>query len=117
MLPVISVSQKCETAIEVAATHTDSVFIFVECNQWSNDEIELPRRHYFAVDRLPKSKTISQKGRVAVQLAINHFSVFADDWTENALICAPSALDDETRVDLVSHRQVTTDSLCGEKSA
>ena len=41
--------------------------------------------------------------------------MFVDNRTENALICAPRALDDSTRVNFIVHRQITRDCSGGPK--
>ena len=49
-----------KTAIEIAAAHTDAIIIPVERNERRNNQIQLSRGDYFAINWLPKSETISK---------------------------------------------------------
>ena len=51
--PVLSVLQKWEAAVEVAAAHSNSMKVIIECNNWSDDNINLISIYSWARNRLP----------------------------------------------------------------
>jgi hypothetical protein len=102
-------------SIKIAAAHADAVVELVECDKRCQYEVELSRRNYFALDGFPQSKITAAQNGFTLNLAVKHFSVFFGNRAENALFCAPRALDDAARIYFVGHREVTCNGMCGEK--
>ena len=117
MQPVRTVSEERETAIEVAAAHTDTIAEFVECDEWSEYEIDPPRRDKRSRDGLPEPEKVSFEASVGGDLPEDHASATVDDRGENALFCAPGARDDGARVDLIVAGQIARDRVTGGELA
>ena len=104
--PFTPVSQKRKAAIEVTSTHTDAMTLVIERHKRGDDKINGIGSDYASVHWLPKSVIIPFKICVGRKSAKNHFAAQINYWRENALFCAPCALDDCCRVDLVVNGKV-----------
>ena len=62
--PVPTIAEKSECAIEEAATHTDTVSLTVECNEWSDHNIEFTNVDRTSGNRFPKTKVIHRELRL-----------------------------------------------------
>lgn len=107
--PLISVSEERKTPVVVAATHTNSMIEIVESDSWSDDQLQCTGSNSVARNRFQNPHAIAQQGCCREYFAKKHFTGFARNWDENALFCAPAALDDNSCVDFVRHRKVTGD--------
>jgi hypothetical protein len=116
-LPVIPMPQERKASVVIAATHSNSMIQFVECDRRSDDQLQRSRRDDVARNRFPKSHSVADQGCFRSYLAEKHFAGFARNWGKNALFCAPRALDDLSRIDFVGHRQVTRDECSRTKFA
>ena len=108
-------AQECKTPIKISGAHADAMVLFIEGDGRRNDEIEILGVDEHAARRLPDTQTILLELRVRRDFAKQHLCSAAQDWNENALVCAPRALDDFACIDFVVHRQVSADQLAGGK--
>jgi hypothetical protein len=71
--PVFAIAQERETAIEIAATHANSILAIVESNSRRNHKIEFSGLNQKTARWLPQTETISLKFRFRVYSAKHHF--------------------------------------------
>ena len=112
---MLTMSQERETAIVVATTHSDSMPLVVERNEWRDDKIQVARSDRCTCERLPDSKRAALQQRIGLQISENQFAVSGDDRAKNALICAPRARNYTSGVNFIAHRQVACDRSSGMK--
>ena len=104
-----AVAQKGKATIVVTAAHADAIVVRVESDSRRYDDVESFWFAKYTSNRLPDSEPVALEFRVGLDFAKQHFCAAAQNRHENALICAPGALDDFTRIDLVVHGQETTE--------
>ena len=115
--PVTTAGEECKSAIEVTATHADAVLLSIECNERSDDDVQLARIYKRPRDGFPETEVVSREVRSRQCLAKKHAAMRGGYGEENALFCAPGALDNCTCIYLVPGRQVTRDRRAAEKVA
>ena len=106
--PVPAVAEKSECAIKVTAAHADTVPLTIECNERSDDDIEFTCAGRLSRNGLPETEVVHRELRFGQRFAKQQKAVRAGYRQENALFCAPCALDDCSCIYLVPHWQVTT---------
>ena len=94
--------QKRKTAVEVAATHSDSIQFFIEKDKRSNDYIEFFRAYFITGNRLPNTELISFEPRIALNFHKPHFAVPFDNRNENMLFSLPGSFKNQTCVDFTA---------------
>ena len=109
--PLLAMSQERKTPIVIRTAHADSIAFVVKNNGWRDDHIELVRVDQEATRGLPDAEAILFEFGVGSDFAKHHLRRTAQNRNENALVCAPCASDDFSRIDFVVHRQVTADGL------
>ncbi|MCG8370650.1 MAG: hypothetical protein MJA32_09090 [Proteobacteria bacterium] len=107
--PVPSIAQEREAAVVVTAPHSYAIALCVECDGRRNDHVERPRLDENSSDRLQDAERIPLEFRVGPDFAKRHLRRAAQNGNENALVCAPGALDDCTCIHFVLHRKETPD--------
>lgn len=113
--PVLTMLKKRETAIIVTAAHSNSMPLVVECDERSHNEIQVARFDRRACHRLPDSKRTALQQRIGPQISEEQYAVSGDDRAKNALICAPRARNDASRVNLIAHWQIACNRPSGSK--
>ena len=113
--PLSLVLQKGKTTVEVATAHADSVHVFIKCDQWSNDDIELFWGNFNTRIRFPNTKFISFEPRIALNFHKTHFELTFDNGNEDPLLSTPCTFDNHARVDFACRRQVTGDAFAPKK--
>jgi len=93
------VLKKGKTTVEVTTAHADSVHVFIKCDQWCNDNIELFGGNFIIGIRFPNTEIISFEPRIALNLHKTHFASIADNRNENPLFGTPCAFDNHVRID------------------
>jgi L-fucose isomerase-like protein len=93
--------QEVKAAVEVATTHTDTMALVVEGNDWRDNEIDCLRRNERPGNRFKQAEIVSFQFRVWRELSKNHVAARIGYRRENALFCAPCAMDDFGRVNFV----------------
>ena len=115
--PVLTVAKKSECAIEITAAHADSVPLTVECNQWSDHDIEFTYVDTLSGNRLPKTEVIHREFRLRHRFPKLQMALRTRYWQENAFFCAPCALDYSTRIYLVPGRHVAPNRIAAHEIA
>ena len=100
-----------ETSIIVGASHADSIAVAVENNGRRYNNIQLSRVNQESACRFPDTESVLFELGLGRDLAEHHLRRSAQNRNKNALVCAPSARNDFSRIDLVVHRQVAADRL------
>ena len=113
--PGMSASQECKRAIEVAAAHADTIACIIECDERCNYDIEVGRVDLQFRFRFQNSESVSAYRCFRLQYPERHLTATVDYWRRNALFCAPGALDDRVRIDLVPCRKIAGDRLTTQK--
>ena len=108
-------SQKRKMTIEVAAAHADTIACIIKSNERCNNDIEVGRIDLEFRFWFPNSEPISGNRRFRQQIPERHITVTVDYRRKNALFCAPGALDDSVRIDLVPCCQIAGDRLTAQK--
>ncbi|MDH3611857.1 MAG: hypothetical protein OEU90_02345 [Gammaproteobacteria bacterium] len=107
--------QEFKAAIEVTTTHSDSMPLVIERNHRRDDEITLSCSDIRSGNRFPEAENVLVKFGIGSEPPKYHIAVHAYDWRENALFCAPRALNDGSRVNFVVARQIADNSFAGHK--
>jgi hypothetical protein len=115
MQPVSTVLQKRKTAIAVTAAHSDSIVSITERNNRCDDEINRAWRNKRFGNWLPNTEKISFKFGVRSKMPKNHIVAHVEYWSENALFCAPCALDNDNWVNFVINGQIACNAFAGNK--
>ena len=111
----MTATEECEGAIEVTTSHPNAVSPAIERNERSYHNIELVCIDRFTGYRLPKAKVIERQLRLGQCFVESHFSVRRGNWQENALFCAPCALDDCACIYFIPHREITADRVANKE--
>ena len=113
--PSLPCTEKCERAIKISTAHADTIHRAVESDEWCDDNFDPGRVSRIRKKRFPKSVLVAHKFCVRRQFTERHFSAFAHDRRENALLRSPCTFDDFTRIDFVPGRKVASDDAIGKK--
>ena len=116
-MPVLTVAEKSECAIEITSAHADSVPLTVECNQWSDHDIKFTYVDTLSGNRLPKTEVIHREFRLRHRFPKLQMALRTRYWQENAFFCAPCALDYSTRIYLVPGRHVAPNRIAAHEIA
>ncbi len=103
---MFAMTQKCETPIKISSAHADAMALIGESNSRRDYDVEFLRRDKQTARRFPDTQTVLFQLGVRRDFTKQHLCAAAQNWDENALVCAPGALDDLACVDFVTHRQV-----------
>lgn len=104
-----------ETAIVITTPHADTIAIVVESNGRRYHDIENFRVEQESAYRFPDAEMVLLQFGIRRDLTEHHLRLTAQNRNEDALVCAPRALDDLARIDFIVHRQEAADRLAREK--
>lgn len=111
MTPSGSMAKETETSIIVAGTHTHSVATIIECNQWSDHDIEITRRYSVAtVFRFPDAVSIPHECRVGCETDEAHNASRTDDGDEYGSARAECMGDEASDIYLERRGKVDSDA-------
>ena len=114
---MITPGKKRKRAIEVTSAHADTVILAVESNERCYDDIEFLHVDRLAANRFPEPEFILRETRAGKRFTKKHLVVGRHNREENALFCAPCALDDCTCIYFVPGRNVTGDLVATQEVA
>ena len=98
--------QEGKTTVKISGTHADTMISFIECNRWRDNKIEFLGRNKQASRWLPDSEAILFEFGFRGDFTKKHLCTAAQNRDENALICAPRALNDFACIYFVMHWQI-----------
>ena len=55
---LFAVFEECERPVIVAATHSDAIVLFIECDQRCEHDLQAPRRQYLSINRFEQAELI-----------------------------------------------------------
>ena len=91
--PELAFTQVRKTAIEITAAHSDTVFVVVESDEWSNYNVEKPGADSHAIHRFPDPELVFSEWRFAQNFSEVHAAVIQRDRRKHVLVGTPAALE------------------------
>ena len=109
--PRSRVAEKRKRSVVVAATHTNTIQVSVNCDAWSDDDVEFRRIDFIAVRRFPEPEFRPLERGFAQYAQKSQLPATTDDRCVDRLSHRPGAIENSAGVDFVAHRDITRDVL------
>lgn len=104
--PFSFATEKRKRSVVIAAAHTDAIKVSVNCDAWSDDDVEFGGIDFVAVHGFEEAEIRPNERRFAQYAQKSESAVAVDDRRVNGFPHGPRTIEDHAGIDFIGHRDV-----------